>query len=277
MQRQREVVPAQQIWACRLLCWVGLLLMAYSSGLPLERLFRPNKTPFLKAVCCGNKLWLWVGQGYSGSEVKVAQLCRTLQPHGLYSPWNLQARILEWVVFPFSRGSSQSRDGTQVSRIAGGFFTSWATREALLRCLWKRPVLWCDPGEPSHMAACPPSWAVHTIDPPRVWHARIPAKLVCLSWGGWGQITQADYWQTTPALWSPFRAAAGASALLRHFQVTIVLSQSSQLAGHTAAALEAKMPYSLTMGHFLSQRPPGRFAIYLTAACSPWIFSIAEH
>ena len=43
----------------------------------------------------------------------------------------LQARILEWVAFPFSGGSSQPRDGTQVSHIAGGFFTSWATREAL--------------------------------------------------------------------------------------------------------------------------------------------------
>ena len=35
----------------------------------------------------------------------------------------LQARILEWVDFPFSRGSSQSRDQTQVSHIAGRFFT----------------------------------------------------------------------------------------------------------------------------------------------------------
>ena len=43
----------------------------------------------------------------------------------------LQARILEWVVFPFSRGSSQPRDQTQVSHTAGGFFTLWATREAL--------------------------------------------------------------------------------------------------------------------------------------------------
>ena len=42
----------------------------------------------------------------------------------------LQARILEWVAFNFSRGSSQSRYWTQVSRIAGGFFTSWTTREA---------------------------------------------------------------------------------------------------------------------------------------------------
>ena len=35
----------------------------------------------------------------------------------------LQARILEWVAFPFSRGSSQPRDQTQVSQIAGRFFT----------------------------------------------------------------------------------------------------------------------------------------------------------
>ena len=42
----------------------------------------------------------------------------------------LQARILEWIASPFSKGSSQTRDQTQVSRIAGGFFTSWATREA---------------------------------------------------------------------------------------------------------------------------------------------------
>ena len=65
--------------------------------------------------------------------VKVAWLCVTLcdpvdcigWPHGI-----LQARILEWVAFPFSRGSSQPRDWTQVSHIAGGFFTSWAIREA---------------------------------------------------------------------------------------------------------------------------------------------------
>ena len=42
---------------------------------------------------------------------------------------NLQARILEWVAFPFSRGSSQPRDRTQVSYIVGGFSTDWTTRE----------------------------------------------------------------------------------------------------------------------------------------------------
>ena len=41
-----------------------------------------------------------------------------------------QARILEWEAFPFSRGSSQLRDLTQVFHIAGGFLISGATREA---------------------------------------------------------------------------------------------------------------------------------------------------
>ena len=42
------------------------------------------------------------------------------------------SRILEWVSFPFSRGSSQPRNRTGVSCIAGLFFTRWATREAQL-------------------------------------------------------------------------------------------------------------------------------------------------
>ena len=42
----------------------------------------------------------------------------------------LQARILEWIALPFSRGSSQSRDQSQVSHTAGKFFTVWATKEA---------------------------------------------------------------------------------------------------------------------------------------------------
>ena len=43
----------------------------------------------------------------------------------------LQARILEWLAFPFSRGSSQPRNRTGVSYLAGGFFTSW---------LWGKPL-----------------------------------------------------------------------------------------------------------------------------------------
>ena len=69
-------------------------------------------------------------------KVKVAQSCLTLcdpmdyRVHGI-----LQARILKWVAFPFSRGSFQPRDQTQGSHIAGRFFTSWATREAQVLCI----------------------------------------------------------------------------------------------------------------------------------------------
>ena len=63
------------------------------------------------------------------SEVRVTQLCLTLCDPMDYTVYGiLQARILEWIAVPFSRGSSQSRDQTQVSRIAGGFFTSWVTK-----------------------------------------------------------------------------------------------------------------------------------------------------
>ena len=48
----------------------------------------------------------------------------------------LQASILEWVSMPSSRGSSQLRNRTQVSHIAGGFFTDWTTREALIQYSW---------------------------------------------------------------------------------------------------------------------------------------------
>ena len=67
---------------------------------------------------------------YCKVKVKVAQSCLNLYDpmdytvHGI-----LQARTLEWVAFPFSRGSSWPRDWTQVSLSAGGFLTSWATRD----------------------------------------------------------------------------------------------------------------------------------------------------
>ena len=68
--------------------------------------------------------------------VLVTQSCPTLcysmdfsspisSAHGI-----LQARILDWVAIPFSKRSSQPRDWSQVSSIAGRFFTVWATRQA---------------------------------------------------------------------------------------------------------------------------------------------------
>ena len=44
------------------------------------------------------------------------------RPHGLYSPWSSQARILEWVAFPFSKESSRPRNWTGVSCIPGRLF-----------------------------------------------------------------------------------------------------------------------------------------------------------
>ena len=70
-------------------------------------------------------------------KVVITQLCLTVcdptycsrpgsSVHGIS-----QARILEWVAIPFSRGSYQLRYGTRVSFMAGRFFTLWVTREAL--------------------------------------------------------------------------------------------------------------------------------------------------
>ena len=61
----------------------------------------------------------------------VTQSCLSLWDSMDYTVHGiLQARILDWVAFPFSRDSSQPRDQTQVSLIVGGVFTSWTTREA---------------------------------------------------------------------------------------------------------------------------------------------------
>ena len=77
----------------------------------------------IKALCFTHENHMYM-------KVKVAQLCPTLcNPKDYTAHGILQARILEWVAFPFSRGSSQPRDQTQVSRIVGRFFTSWATKQ----------------------------------------------------------------------------------------------------------------------------------------------------
>ena len=85
----------------------------------------------------GPKFWTvcWKWSPCSG-HAKLLQLCLTLcDPMDCNLPGStvhgiLQARILVWVAISFSRGSSQPRGWTQVSHIAGRFFTLWATREA---------------------------------------------------------------------------------------------------------------------------------------------------
>ena len=76
-------------------------------------------------------LWVLIAQGGSAS-LKVSMwvsesrsVCPTLcDPMDYTIHGILQARILEWVAIPFSKGFSQPRDQTQVSRIAGRFFTN---------------------------------------------------------------------------------------------------------------------------------------------------------
>ena len=67
--------------------------------------------------------------------VLIAQLCPTLcdlmdcGPPGSSVHGILQARILEWIAIPYSKGSSRPRNQTWVSLTAGRFLTIWATRE----------------------------------------------------------------------------------------------------------------------------------------------------
>ena len=74
----------------------------------------------------------------------IPQLYRTLfdpldhSPPGSSVHGILQARLLEWVAISFARGSSQPRDQTLVSWIAGRFFTIWATRKAPQVVQWLR-------------------------------------------------------------------------------------------------------------------------------------------
>ena len=110
-------------------------------------------------------------------ENEVAQSCPTLCDLVDCSPsfssvrGILQARILEWVAIPFSRGSFRPRDQTWVFCIAGGFFTVWGIREAPLPscslslkkkkkpcCFWVIPSL---PGNSTAVIAKPcPAWAI---------------------------------------------------------------------------------------------------------------------
>ena len=66
------------------------------------------------------------------SQEKVSHpvVSDSLRPHGLHSPRNSPNQNTGVGSLSFSRGSSQPRDQTQVSCIAGGFFTSWASRKA---------------------------------------------------------------------------------------------------------------------------------------------------
>ena len=127
---------------------------------------------FGRALWEVTKSWRWHSDDWGYSVCVTVAVCDSLQPCGLFSPWNspdqntgvgslslLQGifptrrsnpgllhcrqilyqlshkrspRILEWGVNPFFSGSSWPRNQTVVSCIAGRFFTNWAVRESLI-------------------------------------------------------------------------------------------------------------------------------------------------
>ena len=102
----------------------------------------PNQT-WVHLPRCSKAHLLSLGCGKARKKEKkeseVTQSCPTLcDPKDCSLPGSsiygiFQARILEWVAISFSRGSSQPRDWTRVSRIVGRRFAAWATREVVAK------------------------------------------------------------------------------------------------------------------------------------------------
>ena len=107
--------------------------------------FFPFKIYLAMLGLCLCEVWVW-------KSLSCVWLCDPIDYSlpGSSVPGIVQTRILEWVPGPFSRGSSQSRDRIQVFHIAVGFFTIWATREALSCSTWDI-VPWpgIEPGPPA--------------------------------------------------------------------------------------------------------------------------------
>ena len=88
-----------------------------------------TKSDAVRRLCSGQNAWIWANVLYRSTSENHSVVSNILQPHGLYSPWNSPGQNTGMVAFPFSRESSKPRCWTPVSHIAGGCFTSWATRE----------------------------------------------------------------------------------------------------------------------------------------------------
>ena len=125
----------RHLWAWERTLWrnnlADTLILNFEPPEPCENKFLLFNPP---------SLWYFVMAAlpnYYAVQFLVTQSCQALcgptdcSPPGSSVHGILQARILEWVAMPSSRGSFQPRDHTQDSCIAGGFFTVWATREAL--------------------------------------------------------------------------------------------------------------------------------------------------
>ena len=105
-------------------------------GLQHTRLPCPSPSPRVCSDSCPLSQWCYLTVSYKILKVKVAQSCPTLcDPMDCILHGILQARKLEWVAVPCSRGSSRLRNWTEVSCIAGGFFTSWAATQIHIRAI----------------------------------------------------------------------------------------------------------------------------------------------
>ena len=106
------------------------------NSLNSERNSKPHTNPMVKGINLTDSGVLSTTSDQSEcmcvsrSVVSYSLWFHGLKPTRLFCPWNSSDRIPKWVAISFSRGSSQPWDRTQVSCIAGGFFTIWATREA---------------------------------------------------------------------------------------------------------------------------------------------------
>ena len=102
---------------------------------------KPTQTSNSTLRCFTQEIWKHVHKKICTRMFTVMCACQVASVQSLSDPMDcsppgsfvygiLQARILEWVAIPFSGGSSRPRDQTQVSHIAGRFFTIWAIPEA---------------------------------------------------------------------------------------------------------------------------------------------------
>ena len=96
-----------------------------------------GKNTWRKALWNAGKQQQQIWSSNAGSSIYVCA-CSCVCMYGYVAPPSIgvSSKILEWVAMSSSRGSSQPRDGTQISLIAGRFFTSWATWEAQESWRW---------------------------------------------------------------------------------------------------------------------------------------------
>ena len=113
-----------------------------------SRDYSANKGPYSQGYSLpSGHVWLWELDCREGGKWSCSVMPDSANPWtaACQAPLSLrilQARILEWIVIPFSRGSSQPRDWTQVPLSARRFFTIWATRKGksyTYQVTWKGP------------------------------------------------------------------------------------------------------------------------------------------